>query len=583
MSYTITFLLIALLNLNAQVQLGPDIDGEAIGDNSGWSVSLSADGSRVAIGEFENSNTGLNAGQVRVFDWNGTMWPQRGQSIGGEASNDDFGRSVSLSADGSRLAIGADNGGANNGGYAKIYELNGNTWVQLGADIDGASSGGRFGRSISLSSDGNRVAIGAPNNRQTRIYEWNGSTWVQVGLSINGGGVSLGAGFSVSLSSDGARIAIGQPFSPNPGIPRPGQVKVYDWNGDSWQVVGQSLSGDQVEDNFGYSVSLSGDGTLLAVGVTLNSDNGEQAGKTRVYEYNGDQWVQKGGDILGDSPYDNSGHSVSLSTDGNRLAIGTPLDDDSGIDVGTTKIFEWSGSMWVQVGVDMDGEGAIDYSGWSVSLSANGERLAIGTPRNDGNGEDAGHTRIYEITDGLLPVVYHHLQASVEASTVTLEWSTENEENNSGFEVEHSIDGRTWQVLGFVSGSGYSEALKEYQYDHLNPALGKNLYRLRQWDFDGSSTYSKIVAVNLSTAETLVRLYPNPVVETFWIEFSKDFIGQNVKVELLDLTGRRVLRAERVLAKAQNEFQLPEALASGCYILCCYTTQGLQQLRLLKT
>jgi len=88
--------------------MGPDVDGEAAGDTFGHSVSLSADGSRLAVGGFENDGSGTDAGHVRVFDWDtGTSaWVQVGADIDGEAAGDGFGVSVSLSADGSRLAVG---------------------------------------------------------------------------------------------------------------------------------------------------------------------------------------------------------------------------------------------------------------------------------------------------------------------------------------------------------------------------------------------------------------------------------------------------------------------------------------------
>ena len=89
-------------------QLGEDIDGEMVGDYSGQEVSLSADGSTVAIGSIYNSDNGAYAGQVRVynFDDNGSSWVQRGQDLVGDASYDYFGFSVDISGDGRIIAIG---------------------------------------------------------------------------------------------------------------------------------------------------------------------------------------------------------------------------------------------------------------------------------------------------------------------------------------------------------------------------------------------------------------------------------------------------------------------------------------------
>ena len=92
---------------SAWVQRGSDIDGEAASDQSGYSVSLSSDGSIVAIGAIENDGTASNAGHTRVYEWNGSAWIQKGGDIDGELGSDLSGISVSLSSDGSIVAIGA--------------------------------------------------------------------------------------------------------------------------------------------------------------------------------------------------------------------------------------------------------------------------------------------------------------------------------------------------------------------------------------------------------------------------------------------------------------------------------------------
>ncbi|CAK0855800.1 unnamed protein product [Prorocentrum cordatum] len=147
-------------------QVGQDIDGEAAGDLNVWSVSLSSDGSRVAIGAYGNDGAGSNSGHVRVFGLSGNAWSQVGQDIDAEAAGDYSGTSVSLSSDGSRVAIGAygNYGAGPMSGHVLVFGLSGNTWSQVGQDIDGEAAVDGSGTSVSLSSDGSRVAIGARNN-----------------------------------------------------------------------------------------------------------------------------------------------------------------------------------------------------------------------------------------------------------------------------------------------------------------------------------------------------------------------------------------------------------------------------------
>ena len=124
------------------IQLGQDIDGEAEGDLSG-SVSINDAGDRVAIGAHGNDGNGSNSGHVRIYAWNGTSWTQQGQDIDGEAAYDLYGSSVSMSAAGDRIAIGAhgNDGNGSNSGHVRIYEWSGVSWTQLGIDIDGEAAG----------------------------------------------------------------------------------------------------------------------------------------------------------------------------------------------------------------------------------------------------------------------------------------------------------------------------------------------------------------------------------------------------------------------------------------------------------
>ena len=125
------------------VQLGSDIDGEAESDQSGVSVSLSSDGTIVAIGADDNDGNGTDAGHVRIYEWNGSAWSKRGNDIDGEAANDYSGRSVYLSSDGTILAIGAygNDGNGNLSGHVRVYKWNGSAWAKRGNDIDGEAAG----------------------------------------------------------------------------------------------------------------------------------------------------------------------------------------------------------------------------------------------------------------------------------------------------------------------------------------------------------------------------------------------------------------------------------------------------------
>ena len=400
----------ALTTMNyGWVKLGTDIDGEASGDNSGRSVSLSSDGTRVAIGAPYNDDNGWTSGQVRIYEYNNSTsaWDKLGDDIDGEAAGDDSGYSVSLSADGTRVAIGAPYNDVNgiSSGHVRIYEYRSGSWTQLGDDIGGEAFGDYSGR-VSLSSDGTRVAIGAPYNDgngtqagHVRIYEYDGTSWNKLGDDIDGEAAGDFSGISVSLSFDGSRVAIGASRNDGNGT-NSGHVRIYDWNGSAWVKVGNDIDGEAAGDYSGVSVSLSSDGSRIAIGANYNdgTSGGESdnIGHVRIYEYDSTSWNKLGDDIDGEAAFDSSGISVSLSSDGSRVAIGAPYNNGNGVASGHVRIYDYNESDWVQVGSDIDGEAIGDSSGRSVSLSADKSRVAIGAYLNDGNGVNSGHVRIYE-------------------------------------------------------------------------------------------------------------------------------------------------------------------------------------------
>jgi len=382
--------LFSLFGLSAQTQLGTDIDGEAESDKSGNSVSLSADGTRVAIGAQSNDGNGNLSGHVRVYQKNGNNWSQLGNDIDGEAELDSSGFSVSLSADGTTVAIGAFTNDSNgeNSGHVRVYRFNGSAWSQLGTDLNGKAIYHWFGHTISLSSDGNIVAVGAPTASTVGVYSFDGTSWSQLGVDLNYPGI----GRYLSLSNDGSTLAIGAPNTGN------GQVKTYRLDGsNNWLQFGTDLLGETAGDLFGEAISLSDDGGVLAIGAINNDANGLNSGHVRVFGLDGgNDWSQLGTDIDGEAAGDQSGFSVSLNEDGTIVVIGADKNDGNGSDSGHVRVFNFDGSDWSQRGNDINGETAGDLSGQSVSLSADGSVVAIGASSNAGvNGAFSGHTRVF--------------------------------------------------------------------------------------------------------------------------------------------------------------------------------------------
>ncbi|UPT72039.1 MAG: T9SS type A sorting domain-containing protein [Flavobacterium sp. JAD_PAG50586_2] len=389
----------------AQTQIGSDINGEAADDWSGWNVSLSSDGNIMAIGAKNNDGNGSNSGHVRVYRNVSGVWTQIGFDINGEASDDWSGDSVSLSSDGSIVAIGAsrNDGNGNSSGHVRVYRNVSGVWTQIGSDINGEAQYDDSGESVSLSSDGNILAIGASYNTgngagagHVRVYQNISGVWTQIGSDINGEAAGDRSGLTVSLSSDGSIVAIGSPYS-NANGTESGQVRIFQNVSGVWTKIGSDINGE-ADTNFGYGVCLSSNGAIVAMGAPFSNENGNNTGHVRVYQNISGVWTQMGSNIVGEAAGDRSGYNLSLSSDGSILAIGAYQNDGNGASSGQVRVYQNVSGFWTQRGSDIDGEATNNYNGYSLSLSANGSILATGAYLNSGNGANSGHVRVYDLT-----------------------------------------------------------------------------------------------------------------------------------------------------------------------------------------
>ena len=96
-------------------------------------------GDCIAIGALRNSDNGTQSGQVKIYSWDGINWIQKGQDLNGSANYDSFGKSVSLDSSGNILAVGAPyhSGNGIGSGQVKLFQWDGTTWNQLGSEING--------------------------------------------------------------------------------------------------------------------------------------------------------------------------------------------------------------------------------------------------------------------------------------------------------------------------------------------------------------------------------------------------------------------------------------------------------------
>jgi hypothetical protein len=371
-------------------QLGNSINGQAAGDAFGYSTAISADGTIIAVGANANDSNGNGSGQVRVFGYVNGVWSQIGGDLNGESGGDQTGQSVSLSSDGSIVAIGEplNNDLGFTSGQVRVFKNINNTWTQVGQDLYGDDSSAFAGRTVDLSP--NAVVNGVAFTGKVRVFEQQNSTWVQKGGDINGDGSIIKFGENISLSADGNIIAIGQ--TGNPGSQAQtdiGRVKVYQFINNQWVQLGSTISGSFVNDEFGSSVSISDSGTILAIGSFSSN-------QVKVYQLISGNWTQLGNTLVGQNPGDFFGGRVSLSNNGNFLAIGARFNSLDGFNKGRAYIYENQGGTWTLVNNPISGAANNDLSAFALAISQDGSKVIIGATGNDEAGSNAGHIRVFQ-------------------------------------------------------------------------------------------------------------------------------------------------------------------------------------------
>lgn len=492
--YLLLTIFLLSTTIHAQwTQLGNDIDGESAHD---WaaSVSLSSDGYTVAVGSPNNDNNGESAGQVKIYKYSSGAWNQQGLSFHGQKFYDNLGRAIALNASGNIIAIGSPNHSINNDslysvGQIRVFEIDSNStftgpvditfnmrdswgdgWEGTTVDIvvnsitviSGATlSAGNFNSLTFSVNCGDIVTLANWNaGWNTGEVSWTISDgyqligsgnfgdplnctptcvplgWTQIGQDINGVINFNRIGSAVGISSDGYTLATvtscaggsaplngviyvyngsswnqkgqtimdvcsGASISANGDVVAfveypyfSENVKIFEWGGSAWVQRGLDIIGEQPDD--GASIALSADGNTIAIGAPYNNNVGTNNGHVRIYTWNGSSWILKGAEIDGILWAQNAGWSVSLSADGNIVAFGSP-GEGVACPAGATFIYQWNGSNWVQKGLRIEGEHTHDWSGYSVSLNSDGNIVAIGALNNDNiNGINAGHSRVYQ-------------------------------------------------------------------------------------------------------------------------------------------------------------------------------------------
>lgn len=384
-----------LLNFSSSAQMW-QIKGEFLGatnqDLLGHDSRISGAGNTVIIGSAgANSSEGFS----QVFNWNGSIWAQKGSSFAGDTDALE-GRAIDINFDGSIVLTAAyayDTPSLNGAGRVRAYQWDGSQWVQMGATLFGDIEWGLLGAAVSLSNDGHTMAVaqtgysnpGTNSNGRVRIYNWNGNNWIEMsGSPIQGPSGSSNFGEDLSLGPDGTSLIIGDDsFAPQGSLD--GLAQIFEFNGQSWIQKGNNVLGNGGK--FGCSVSISSDGNTFIVGAK-DAVYGNGTGAVSTFKWDGSAW-----DEIGTAIYDISltqlGYAVELNDAGTAMII------SSRGNFGKAFIYHWSGADWVQIGSEVDSGEFGDFFGISIDISSSGYSFIVGAPSNDQFGTNSGKSTVF--------------------------------------------------------------------------------------------------------------------------------------------------------------------------------------------
>jgi plastocyanin len=356
------------------------------GDNYGCGVHCTPDGTRMIVAASDaHLDDNSYKGRVQVFDWNGSGWDQVGQTMSALAAYDrpgkglvtsSGGQTVAISADGNTVAFGMQSWSSpstsSSTGYVLVYRLVDGVWTRLDGgsgdpnvgELYGEAQWEFYGSSVALSSDGDRLVVGAPGHNdqrgRARVYDWNGSTWVLV-TTFNSNDYETERtaagwqthqnffGIAVDISHDGSVIAVGGPGRIANEVTK-GYVDVYHYDGSAWVKrnsggsMNVSVLGVQNSSAFGHALRLSGDGSILAVAASRRANMG--SGRVFTYDAVNDSFSATS-DLLPSSATMPASSSMSIDIDSNGewLALGFPLNND-GSGGGAIYVYQKVAGTW---------------------------------------------------------------------------------------------------------------------------------------------------------------------------------------------------------------------------------------------
>tara|TARA_Y100000389_G_scaffold195548_1_gene227117 strand:+ start:719 stop:3955 length:3237 start_codon:yes stop_codon:yes gene_type:complete len=398
---------------------------------------MNSDGTKLIVGTGYASSV-ADGESAYIYNYDGSNWDTGTKIVAPTAdqhSYDNFGMSVSMSGDGTKVIVGAhreDSGGLDRAGAAYIYtyDSSSSSWG-TGTKIVAFDKAVQdyFGRCVAMNSDGTRVIVGAyqedaasapgqagdlSNSGSAYIYTYDSSSssW-DTGTKIVAPDRAVDDmfGWSVAMNSDGTKVIVGarDDHHNNPVNYDAGSAYIYTYSGSSWDTGIKIVAPDaENHDEFGFDVAMNGDGTKVIVGASWEDPGGAanvNAGAAYIYTYDSSSSSWDTGTKIVASDRQSSdyfGSTVSMNSDGTKVIVGAANEDPSGLgQAGSAYLFTYDGSSWdTGTKIVASDKESSDYFGASVAISGDGTKVIVGASYEDPGGiSNAGSAYIYEITE----------------------------------------------------------------------------------------------------------------------------------------------------------------------------------------
>ena len=450
---------------------------------------VAIDGDTVVVGA---GNTDPDSNDIYIYQWSGSQWTETKVHV----SDNRAGWADYLDISGDIIVVGdsASDINGENSGSTTIYQWNGATWDGTGINASDAAAGDQFGWAAAV--DGDRIAIGAPGQDTGAVYVYESvlGSWDEYKLTASDGATGDMFGFAVDI--DGDTVVVGAQGSDANGEDS-GSAYIYEWDGSAWVETVITASDGVAGDGFGGAVAVDGD-TVVVSAVNAGNDSGA----VYVYTKNGDSWDEY--KLLSSDIISGDGFGWSVDIQGDVIVAGAHGDDDNGNGSGSTYIFQWDGSNWLETKISSADGSPEDFFGWSVALGS--DKLVVGANGDDVAGEDSGSAYVYDLEDLVdftPPTVPSGLTDSVSGQDVTLDWS----------DSDDSGSGLSYYIVEYSRNLIFSNAVEAIttssNLDLSGLADGDWYWRVKAVDnLNNVSDWSEVESLNIYVPDTIAPSVP---------------------------------------------------------------------------